>query len=151
MTAGWDLGVQLAHSHILYNEYQVFSDSDLEVPIDWDWAGSSWPGMPRWKNTATISVMNKDMGHTLQLIVHNIPAQFKLPEFEEKTDHYWQLDLVGKLALSKDMDLTVGIINVLGLDRPENRERNTPTGYLDSFLYSVRGRMLNARLTYNFQ
>ena len=150
LAAGWDLGLSLSHSHILYNEYQVFSDSDLEVPIDWD--GSTWPGMPRWKNTATISFMNKDMGHSFQLIVHNIPSQYTLPdESEEETEHYWQLDVAGKLALTDNMDLTVGISNLLGFDRPQNEDRNTSTGYLDSFLYSVRGRMLNARLTYNFQ
>ena len=150
LMGGLYLGLKLSHSHILYNEYQIFPDSDFETPIDWN--GSTWPGMPRWKNTATLSVMNKDMGHTVQFILHNIPSQYTLPdESEEETEHYWQLDVAGKVALTDDMDLTVGISNVLGLDRPENRSRNTSTGYLDSFLYSVRGRMLNARLTYNFQ
>ena len=146
---GWDFGLNLSHSHILYNEYQVFSDSDLEVPIDW--SGSTWPGMPRWKNTATISLMNKDLGHFFQVIVHNIPSQYINPESEEETEHYWQLDLAGKLALTNDMDLTVGISNVLGLDRPANKHKPSSTGYFNSYLYSVRGRMLNARLTYNFQ
>ena len=96
--------------------------------------------------------MNKDMGHSIQFILHNIPSQYTLPdESKEETEHYWQLDLAGKVALSDDMSLTVGISNVLGLDRPQNADRSTSTGYLDSFLYSVRGRMLNARLTYNFQ
>ncbi len=148
---GWDLGFQLEHSHMIYNEYQAFEDSDIEVPIPYYGEGVAWVSRPRWRNRAVLSVMNKDMGHNFQLIVHNIPGQQQLPESKAEMDDYWQLDLAGKIALGKKTSLTVGIQNVLGLDRPENDENNTATGYVDSYLYSLRGRTLNARVTYNFQ
>ncbi len=159
LEAGWDLGFSVQHSHLLYVEQQVFEGLDAELPVpyyEWidDSAGTeeTWYGFPRWRNRAILSVMNKDMGHSAQLIVHNIPGQLKLPESKEKTEYYWQLDLAGTVGLTKSTRLTLGIRNILGQERPDNKEDFTAGGgYIHSSLYSIRGRTIDARLTYNFQ
>ena len=163
----WDLGVKMDHSHLLYVERQAFKKSDPETPVpayEWmeDWFGfenavsdlksrATLYKYPRWRNTATLSAMNKNLGHTFQLVVHNIPSQLKAKKSEEEIDHYWQLDLAGIFSLNKQTSLTVGIRNVLGAERPSNDKDFGSHGYVASHLYSVRGRTLDARLTYNFQ
>ena len=167
LVASWDLGVKMDHSHLLYVERQAFKKSDPETPIpayEWmeDWFGfenavsdlksrATLYKYPRWRNKATLSAMNKDLGHTFQLVVHNIPSQLKAKGVEEEIDHYWQLDLAGVFSLNKQTSLTVGIRNVLGAERPSNDKDFGSHGYVASHLYSVRGRTLDARLTYNFQ
>ena len=164
---GWNLGITLEHSHLIYGEYQFLADADIEVFVPYyEWiedlfgldnadpkrkTRKTWPGMPRYRNRAVFSLMNKDKGTTVQLIFHHIPGQLTIPESNKETDHYWQLDLAGKFILNKNTFLTAGIQNVLGFDRPQNPDSSGPAGYLDEFLYSIRGRTLNARLTYNFQ
>ena len=183
----WNIGLELQHVHLLYGETQAFAKtkdfegSKVENPIPWyswlskfglDNADSDrktnrvWPGTPRWRNRATLSFMNKDMGHGLYLTLHNIPSQLRLPaedavpqKDEEENQllvpYYWQLDLTGLFTLNKQMGLMVGIHNILGAKRPENRVNFGPSfgrnSYLDTGLYSIRGRYINARLTYNFK
>ena len=162
----WSMGVKLDHSHMLYIERQAFKKSDPETPIpSYEWMEalglenavsdlknrSTLYKFPRWKNTATLSFMNQDMGHTFQLVMHNIPGQLKAKGTEEETDYYWQLDLAGRFTLNKQTSLTVGIRNILDAERPTNDKDYGSSGYITSHLYSVRGRTIDARLTYNFQ
>jgi len=195
LNRGWDFGVGLEHSHLLYIERQALKDADIENPVPWygkleNWFG--WLGIentqkdrknsmsyggPRWRNRAIFSFTHKDMGHRFDLVVHNIPSYLQLPshakkdietlEQEGKTneddetfyfnDYYWQLDLRAALQLNKDMRLIVGLQNVLGLDRPTAKRKKNGGGniyggsmYLNSNLFSLRGRSVDARLTYNF-
>ena len=160
---GWDFGLDLEHSHLLYVERQTFTDMDPEASVPaYKWMAnlfgmdepekeSTWYGYPRWRNKATLSVMNKDMGHRVHLVIHNIPEQLKAPEAELTTEHYWQLDLAGTAALSDNTSLTVGIRNVFDQERPHNELDFKNSGYVHSALYGIRGRTIDARLTYNFQ
>ncbi len=164
----WDLGVKVDHSHLLYVERQAFKKSDPETPVpaeEWmeDWFGfenavsdlenrATLYKYPRWRNTVTLSAMNKDLGHSVQFVLHNIPSQLKSKGSEDPPiDHYWQLDLAGVFSLDKKTSLTVGIRNLFGAERPRNDQDFGSHGYIASELYSVRGRTLDARLTYNFQ
>ena len=128
----------------------------------------TWLGYPRWKNQIVVNLINKDKDYNVQLVVHNIPGQLQLPtdpggftdengkvnkEVKEKAekplDYYWQLDLAGRFALSKKSSITVGVHNLLGLDRPAT-ETNIGAGYVDPSLYSLEGRTINVRYTHNF-
>ena len=160
---GWDFGLGLEHSHLLYVEKHIFEDLDTETPVPfYEWMTNlfgmddpekedTWYGFPRWRNRATFSVMNKDMGHRVQMIVHNIPEQLKIPEDDTTIEYYWQLDLAGTIAVSNDTSVTVGIRNVLDQERPQNRDDFKNSGYIHSALYGIRGRTIDARLTHNFQ
>ena len=64
-------------------------------------------------------------------------------------DYYWQLDLAGRFALSKKSSITVGVHNLLGLDRPAT-DTNIGAGYVNPTLYSLEGRTINVRYTHNF-
>ena len=154
INSSWDLGVKMDHSHLLYVERQAFKKSDIETPVP-NWNEEKKDTLykyPRWRNTATVSTMNKDLGHSAQLVFHNIPSQLKSKGSEDPPiDYYWQVDLVGVYSLNKKTSLTVGIRNLFGADRPRNDQDFGSHGYIASELYSVRGRTLDARLTYNFQ
>ena len=161
----WDLGLKIEHIHMLYKEISIFAGS-TDVSIPWykgladlfglENADPSRPsnapdyGAPRWRNRATFSAMNKNMGHKFDLTLHNIPGQGTLPESKEETDYHWYLDLVGNFTLNKQTKLIVGVRNIFDTERPENRESYGSAGYLSSALYSIRGRTIDARLTYNF-
>ena len=110
LAMSWDLGVKMDHSHLLYVERQAFKKSDPETPVPYyEWmeklfgvenavpdlkSRSTLFKYPRWRNKATLNVMNKNLGHNFQLIVHNIPSQLKEKGSEDDAiDHYWQLDL----------------------------------------------------------
>ena len=159
---GWDLGIGFEHSHLLYVKKQLFEELDADTPVPhYEWVADlfgldtpekeeTWYGFPRWRNRAVLSVMNKDMGHNVQIVVHNIPSQLKLPEGNEEIEYYWQLDLAGTAALTKATSLTVGIRNILGQERPVNMDHHKNSGYIHSSLYSIRGRAIDARLSYNF-
>ncbi len=162
----WDLGLTIEHIHMLYQESSIFEGA-VDVSIPWhEWltdllglenADPSRPntatyyGSPRWRNRAILSVMNKNMGHKLDLVVHNIPGQGTVPESKtDETDHYWQLDLVGGFTLNKQTSLIVGVRNIFDTERPENKEDYRGAGYINSALYSIRGRAIDARLTHHF-
>ena len=163
--SGWNFGLKMEHLHMLYQEIQFFYGADNEVIVPWyGWLedllslenadpsranDSTWYGVPRWRNRATFSVMNKDMGHKFDLIVHNIPGQGTLPESTEETDYYWQLDVVGGFTLNKKTNLIVGIRNIFDTNRPEN-EDDYLVSYINPTLYGIRGRSIDMRLTYDF-
>lgn len=161
----WHLGIKLDHSHILYLERKAFKKSDPTTPVPYyEWieylfgvenevsdlkTRATEYKYPRWRNRATFNLMN-DRGYNFQLVVHNIPGQLKKAKSDESTDYYWQLDLAGSFALSKKTSLTVGVKNILDNERPSNNEHFGSSGYIDSGLYSIRGRTIDARLTHNF-
>ena len=189
--SGWDMGVRVGHSHMIYVEQLALKGGDVENPVPYyDWMVDSfglenadskrkndipWHTHPRWRNRATFSVMNKDMGHKIDLIVHNIPAflqdqsaQNEDVQYEDEgdkvknvTDYYWQLDLRGSFKLTKNLSMIAGINNVLGFSRPHRSKKRSSTWadinggplagvYLNSYLYSMRGRSVDLRLTYDF-
>ena len=163
----WSLGVKVDHSHLLYVERQAFKKSDVETPVPYyEWIEDMFSlenpvsdlktrtalyKFPRWRNRVVLSLMNTDMGHNFQLIVHNIPSQIKESGSEGEIDSYWQLDLAGMFSLNKNTSLTVGVKNILAAERPANDLDFGSSGYVASSLYSIRGRTIDARLTYNFQ
>ena len=181
LMSGWDMGFRVEHSHILYVEAQSLTGGDIENPApyyDWivDWFGVEnvaseerkndipWSTIPRWRNRAVFSMMNKDMGHKIDLIVHNIPSTLQSKglqkeEYKEENiiDYYWQLDLRGAFRLTKDLSMIAGIQNILGFDRPyKNKEKGyyspleSAGVYLNSSFYSMRGRSIDLRLIYDF-
>ena len=189
LMSGWDMGFAVQHSHLIYVEQQVFKNGIIENPVpyyEWmiDWFGLenadtagrknniSFPTHPRWRNRATLSVMNKDMGHKIDLIVHNTPVNLsrkkaqkenftdKNPIEKHTNEYYWQLDLRGKFSLTKDLSLIAGIKNVLGFQRPiidkEAYFPGAPYPYISydsegrGGIYSLRGRSVDLRLTYDF-
>lgn len=170
LTGSWDLNIGLAHAHLLYVEQsdEFFEGKNCPVPyVSWlnDIIGGddscnkvrkddnlqTWLGYPRWKNQIVLSFLNKDKGHSVQLVVHNIPGQLQLPfdGIEKELDYYWQLDLAGRFSLSKKSSITAGVHNLLGLDRPAT-ETNIGSGYVNPSLYSLEGRTINVRYTHNF-
>ena len=164
---GWDFDLDFKHSHLLYAEGQAFQGGDLIVSVPYyEWLQdlldlenenrgntATYPGIPRWRNTSTFKFSNKDMGHSFAAVVHNIPGQLKTEGNEkDETDYYWRLDLVGTFTLNKKTSLIVGIQDVLAASLPKNDVGFiSPGGYTNAALYDLRGRMLNARLTYNFK
>lgn len=166
---GWYAGFKVEHSHLFYMETQATPASDIKTFIPfYGWMKNlfgvedgeqnrktnlTYPTYPRWRNRATISFQNKDLGQEYQLIVHNIPSQLQAEDSpaDEIIDHYWQLDVSGSWQLDRRSEIIFGVNNVLGLDRPRNPKRHDGIGgYIDSFLYSLRGRTLNMRYTYRF-
>ena len=193
---GWDLGLNFEHSHILYSERQALKGGDIENPVPFyqffvDWFGVEnadskrkndipWDEAPRWRNRATVSLINKDRGHQFDLVVHNIPSRLQTRELQTKEakklsaeemrkeaknndvgdgfiDYYWQLDLRGSFRLDKNSRLIVGVQNILGFDRPtRDRENGFYAAheiagiYLNSNFYSLRGRSIDVRFTYDF-
>lgn len=141
-------------------------------------------GYPRWRNRTSLAFVSKDKKYQFALVAHNIPGQLrrehygttagikygkkKAKENEEefeglKNEYYVQLDLMAAVTFGKQHNLTVGIKNVLGLDRPptitkgiaESSSRPIGPNYsststLNSSLYSPYGREVDVRYTYNF-
>ena len=168
VSKGWYMGLKVEHSHLLYGESQATPDSNVKTQVPFhDWMKSLFgfedgeknrktnlthPGIPRWRNRATLNFQNKTLGQEYQLIVHNIPSQLQteLSEASEIIDHYWQLDVSGTWQLNQKSEITFVINNVLGLERPQNAKDPGAGGYVNSSLYSLRGRTLNMRYTYRF-
>ena len=175
----WDLSFGVQHFHVLYMERQVNRHLDKETPVPYptfieDWFGiknpdphrehthDTWQGYPRWRNRATLGFLSKDKKYSFYLVAHNIPGQLKTneskPEDEKDksgdhlTDHYFQLDLIGVFALTQTSSLTVGIRNLWDAERPLNTENFEPAngGYVNAYLYSIEGRTIDVRYTYNF-
>ena len=77
-----------------------------------------------------------------------------------ETDYYVQLDFMAAVAFNKQHGITLGVKNILGTDRPYNKVRanlasSDPigpayTGALNTRLYSIVGRTIDVRYTYNF-
>ncbi len=191
---GWDFGFSMQHSHLLYVEEQAFEGGEIENPVPWygfmqDIFGLknpdskrnnkdpkkednlvAWDFTPRWRNRAVFSLMNKDVGHRFDLIVHNIPSRLQTPESVEDDliEYYWQLDLRGMFSLTKNSRLTVGVKNIFGFDRPTRRKKLSDADkakgytagqykiqegagiYLNSNLYSMHGRTIDVRYSYDF-
>ncbi len=122
-------------------------------------------GLPRWRNRLTLGFKNKDLGQTYNIVLHNIPSQLQTNAYRNKTvselqkmktsdntdyliDYYWQIDLQGQFDLTKNQQLTVGIRNVLGLDRPEGPVWERGMGYVNSSLYDIRGRTIDVGYIY---
>ena len=157
-----DLAVQ--HIHMLYHDFKAFDEADNEIRIPYPSeleviglendpepvSNTPWYGYPRYRNRATLSLTNQDLGHSVGLTLHNIPGQRTLPESKEETDHYWQLDITGSFELNKQASLILGINNIFDTKRPENKEDYGSSSYIKQALYSLRGRTISARLTYDF-
>ena len=167
---GWQAGVRLEHSHILYAELQAFPGSDIETTVPfYEWmqnvfgfenseplnAGSgrktNLPDSPRWRNWIRFNLANTNLGQEWALILHNIPSYLQAHEASaDKTiDYYWQVDVQSAFNLSPKARLIAGIQNILGLKRPENPQTSTH-GRLNGFLYSLRGRVVDVRYTLKF-
>ena len=154
----WDMGLKIEHIYMLYSDFKPFEEVDKEVSIPWPGENTdttrpndtTWPGMPRWRNRATLSMMNKNIGHSFHLTLHNIPGQATAPESRNEIDYHWEIDVGGAFTLNKQTSLIVGVKNILDTQRPLNKEYFGSAGYVNSTLYSIRGRTIDARLTYNF-
>ncbi len=165
---GWYAGLKVEHSHLLYTEGQATEESDVKTGVPfYSWMKSlfgvedgeknrktnlTYPDAPRWRNRATISFRNDNLGQEYNLVVHNMPSRLQTQDSpaDAVIDHYWQLDVSGTWELSQKSEVIFGINNVLGLDRPHNLKRFYPASYVDPDLYSLRGRTLNVRYTYRF-
>ena len=115
LNSGWDIGVTVQHSHLLYVENQTFEGGLIQNPVlyyDWMVDSLGWLGVentaskeivnkkpccsaPRWRNRAILSFMNKDMGHKFDLIVHNTPSTFVTKDVQTLKKE--QLDETNKL------------------------------------------------------
>ena len=118
------------------------------------------PDSPRWQNRTTLGFLSKDKKYAFYLTAINIPPQLKTKLSKPKDsnnnlvdhtiDHYFQMDLMGVFALSKKSQLMVGIKNLWDAERPYNDQNFSPSGYISSALYSIDGRTIDVRYTYNF-
>ena len=168
VTSTWDLRFNVMHSHLLYVERLGMEGLDPATPVpyyNWlvDLLGlekiegreGTWTGAPRWRNKLTLNAVNKDKGYNLYAVLHYIPGQLEewyRPSNEKLIDDHWEVDLAGEFALSKKSALTVGIKNLLGKQRPLNYTFfDTSGGYTNSSLYSMRGRTIDVKYTYNFK
>ena len=177
ITGPWNLQAGLEHSHLLYVETDSKLDEHKNCPVPYySWIAEyvvkdscndrrqgaslqTWYGYPRWKNKFSVNVINKDADYSILLEVHNIPGQLYLPEdpkpseeTEEKQelDYYWQVDITGSFSLTNKSSLILGVKNVLGSLRPRGPLFSNEGGYTNGNLYSVRGRSIDVRYTYNF-
>ncbi len=160
----WSLGLAIQHIHMLYHDFKAFAGAGNEIRIPYPYwmemfglkndpepiSDTPWHGYPRYRNRATVSLTNKDLENSFELTLHNIPGQRTLPESAKEMDHYWQLDITGSFFLNKQTSLILGIKNIFDTKRPENKEDYGLAGYINPALYSIRGRTIDARLTYNF-
>ena len=131
----------------------------------------TWHGYPRWRNQLVLALINKNKDYNIQLVVSNIPGQLqktndpsgfkdektgavddkKKEKAEAETDYYWQVDLVGSFAVSRNSKIIAGIENVFAAKPPLNMNSfSTNSGYTNSTLYPLEGRTINLRYTYNF-
>ena len=168
LNKGWLAGLKLEHSHLLYIESQATKELPIESPVPFhEWMQDlfglengeknrknnvTYPGAPRWRNRASFSLRNNDIGQEYQVILHNIPSQLqtKNSSADEVVPFYWQVDLFGLWDLNKKSELSFGIRNILGMDRPQNPKQYRAAGYLNADLYSLRGRTLNMKYTQRF-
>ncbi len=121
---------------------------------------ATWPGSPRWKNTARIGILSKSKKYGFYLMAHSIPGQLKQrpsnlynkiqkEEIEgyERLDDYWQIDVKAIMNFNKKNSLVVGIKNIFDNKRPFN---DKDSQYINPSLYSILGRTVDIRYTYSF-